>query len=85
MAPPAKQYDIVRDGVADISVAPAILSNADAITSLDDLKGFKVLAVGKDKINTWTKLVATPVGGSGQKPFEVVSSGVADGATHQRR
>lgn len=62
--------------------APAILSNTDAITSLDDLKGFKVLGVGKDKISTWTNLGATPVGGSGQKPFEVVSSGVADGATN---
>ena len=46
------------------------------------MKGFKVLAVGKDKIGTWQALGATPVGGSGQKPFEVVSSGVADGATN---
>ena len=140
LAPPAKQYDIVQDGVADISVAPlafkrkklghdmlaalplisttakgasvaawethvehiaaaghwedfvpltiftlgapAILSNEGAITSTKDLKGFKVLAVGKDKIGTWKNLGATPVGGSGQKPFEVVSSGVADGATN---
>lgn len=140
MAPPAKQYDIVQDGVADISVAPlafrrkkfgldmiaaiplisptakgasvaawdthqkfnvaagewkdfvpltlftlgapAILSNAGAITSQENLSGFKVLAVGKDKIDTWSNLGATPVGGSGQKPFEVVSSGVADGATN---
>lgn len=140
LAPPAKQYDIVQDGVADISVAPlafkrkklgldmlaalplisetakgasvaawethvkhtaaagqwkdfvpltlftlgapGILSNAGAITSTDSLKGFKVLAVGKDKIGTWKNLGATPVGGSGQKPFEVVSSGVADGATN---
>lgn len=140
LAPPAKQYDIVQDGVADISVAPlafkrkkmgldmlaalplisetakgasvaawethiehtaaagqwkdfvplslftlgapAILSNAGAIAATDDLKGFKVLAVGKDKIGTWKNLGATPVGGSGQKPFEVVSSGVADGATN---
>ena len=140
LAPPAKQFDIVQDGVADISVAPlafkrkklgldmlaalplisstakgasvaawethvahiaeagqwkdfvpltlftlgapAILSNAHPITSTDDLKGFKVLAVGKDKIGTWKNLGATPVGGSGQKPFEVVSSGVADGATN---
>lgn len=140
LAPPAKQYDIVQDGVADISVAPlafkrkklgldmlaamplisvtakgasvaawethvehiasagqwkdfvpltlftlgapAILSNAGPINSTDDLKGFKVLAVGKDKIGTWKGLGATPVGGSGQKPFEVVSSGVADGATN---
>lgn len=140
LAPPAKQYDIVQDGVADISVAPlafkrkqlgldmlaalplisttakgasvaawetheehfaeagqwkdfvpltlftlgapAILSNAGPIASTEDLKGFKVLAVGKDKIGTWQNLGATPVGGSGQKPFEVVSSGVADGATN---
>lgn len=140
LAPPPKQYDIVQDGVADISVAPlafkrkklgldmlaalplisktakgasvaawdthekyiaqagqwkdfvpltlftlgspAILSNADAITSKGDLSGFKILAVGKDKIGTWKNLGATPVGGSGQKPFEVVSSGVADGATN---
>lgn len=140
LAPPAKQYDIVQDGVADLSVAPlafkrkklgldmlaalplisetakgasvaawethveyiaaagqwkdfvpltlftlgapAILSNAGPINSTDDLKGFKVLAVGKDKIGTWKTLGATPVGGSGQKPFEVVSSGVADGATN---
>jgi len=38
--------------------------------------------VGKDKIDTWSNLGATPVGGSGQKPFEVVSSGVADGLTN---
>lgn len=140
LAPPAKQYDLVQDGVADISVAPlsfkrkkfgldmlaasplisetakgasvaawethqkffadagqwkefvpltfftlgapAILSNAQSITSTDDLAGFKVLAVGKDKIETWKNLGAVPVGGSGQKPFEVVSSGVADGATN---
>jgi TRAP-type C4-dicarboxylate transport system substrate-binding protein len=140
LAPPAKQYDIVQDGVADISVAPlafkrkklgldtiagiplisptakgasmaawdthekffadagqwkdfvpltlftlgapAILSNAQPLLSKDDLDGFKVLAVGKDKIGTWKNLGATPVGGSGQKPFEVVSSGVADGATN---
>lgn len=140
LAPPAKQYDIVQDGVADLSVAPivfkqkklgldmlaalplisstakgasiaawdthqqfiaaagqwkdfipltlftlgapAILSNAGPITSTDQLKGFKVLAVGKDKIGTWKNLGATPVGGSGQKPFEIVSSGVADGATN---
>lgn len=140
LAPPAKQYDIVQDGVADLSVAPlafkrkklgldmlaalplisstakgasvaawethrehiaaagqwkdfvpltlftlgapAILSNAGPITSTDQLKGFKVLAVGKDKISTWKNLGATPVGGSGQKPFEIVSSGVADGATN---
>jgi len=140
LAPPAKQYDIVQDGVADISIAPlafkrkklgldmlaslplisstaegasiaawethekyiaaagqwkdfvpltiftlgapAILSNTTPISATDDLKGFKVLAVGKDKIGTWKNLGATPVGGSGQKPFEVVSSGVADGATN---
>ena len=140
LAPPAKQYDIVQDGVADISVAPlafkrkkigldllaalplisstakgasvaawethiahtsaagqwddfvpltfftlgapAILSNAGPIQSKEDLNGFKILAVGKDKIGTWKNLGATPVGGSGQKPFEVVSSGVADGATN---
>jgi len=140
LAPPKQQYDIVQDGVADISVAPlafkrkklgldmlaalplisetakgasvaawethlahtsaaghwddfvpltlftlgapAILSNAGPINSTDDLKGFKILAVGKDKIGTWKNLGATPVGGSGQKPFEVVSSGVADGATN---
>lgn len=140
LAPPAKQYDIVQDGVADLSVAPlafkrkklgldmlaalplisktakgasvaawethvkyiaeagqwkdfvpltlftlgapAILSNTNAINSTDDLKGFKVLAVGKDKIGTWKNLGATPVGGSGQKPFEILSSGVADGATN---
>lgn len=140
LAPPAKQYDIVQDGVADISVAPlafkrkklgldmlaalplisstakgasvaawethqehiaaagqwkdfvpltlftlgapAILSNAGPLTSTDQLKGFKILAVGKDKIGTWKNLGATPVGGSGQKPFEIVSSGVADGATN---
>lgn len=140
LAPPAKQYDLVQDGVADISVAPlafkrkklgldmlaalplisktakgasvaawethqehiaaagqwkdfvpltlftlgspAILSNAGPINGTADLKGFKVLAVGKDKIGTWKNLGATPVGGSGQKPFEILSSGVADGATN---
>ncbi len=140
LAPPKQQFDIVQDGVADISVAPlafkrkklgldmlaalplisetatgasvaawethqtfiadagqwkdfvpltlftlgapAILSNAGPITSTDELQGFKILAVGKDKIGTWKNLGATPVGGSGQKPFEVVSSGVADGATN---
>ena len=140
LAPPKQQFDIVQDGVADISVAPltfrrkqlglnmiaaipliadaaagasvaawethqayfadagqwkefvpltfftlgapAILSNAHPILSKEDLTGFKVLAVGKDKIGTWQNLGATPVGGSGQKPFEVVSSGVADGATN---
>lgn len=140
LAPPAKQYDLVQDGVADISVAPlvfkrkklgldmlaalplisatakgasvaawethqehiaaagqwkefvpltlftlgapAILSNARPIIGTDDLNGFKVLAVGKDKIGTWKNLGATPVGGSGQKPFEILSSGVADGATN---
>lgn len=140
LAPPKQQFDIVQDGVADISVsplafkrkalnldtiagipliagsakgasiaawethqaffadagqwkdfvplsiftlgAPAILSNTRPIKAQADLKGFKVLAVGKDKIGTWKNLGATPVGGSGQKPFEVVSSGVADGATN---
>lgn len=140
LAPPARQYDIVQDGVADMSVAPlafkdkqlslykigavpliaetargasvafwdthekffaakdqwkdfvpltiftlgapSILSNADPILSKDDLKGFKILAVGKEKIAIWQNLGAVPVGGSGQKPFEVVSSGVADGATN---
>ena len=140
LAPAAKQFDLVQDGVADISVAPltfrrkqfslnmiaaiplisesaagssvaawethqqhfadagqwdefvpltfftlgapAILSNAHPILSTEDMKGFKVLAVGKEKIETWQNLGATPVGGSGQRPFEVVSSGVADGATN---
>lgn len=140
LAPPKAQFDIVQDGVADISVspivfrrkqlgldllaglplisetakgasvaawethvahtaeaghwkdfvpltfftlgAPAILSNSGPIASTEDLQGFKILAVGKDKIDTWSNLGATPVGGSGQKPFEVVSSGVADGATN---
>ncbi len=140
LAPPPKQYDIVQDGVADISVAPvtfkrkklgldmiagiplisetakgasvaawethqkyfaeagqwsdwvpltiftlgapAILSNAHPIGSRADLDGFKILAVGKDKIDTWKNLGATPVGGTGVKPFEIVSSGVADGATN---
>lgn len=140
LAPPPKQYDIVLDGVADISVAPlafqrkklgldligaipqiadsaqgasvaawdthsaflaeagqwddfvllsiftlgapAILSNAQPIQSAADLEGFKVLAVGKDKINTWQNLGAVPVGGAGQRPFEMVSSGVVDGATN---
>jgi len=139
MAPPPKQYDLVLDGVADISVAPltfrrkqmgldmigylpligetakgasvaawethqkffadknqwgdlvllsmftlgspAILSNTSAITSQDDLSGFKVLAVGKEKVNTWKNLGAVPVGSSGAKPFEAISSGVADGTT----
>ena len=62
--------------------APAILSNTDPILSQADLSGYKVLAVGKEKITTWKNLTATPVGGSGQKPFEVVSSGVANGATN---
>ncbi|MEM9787653.1 MAG: hypothetical protein AAF801_14210 [Pseudomonadota bacterium] len=140
LAPPPKQYDIVLDGVADISVAPiafqrktlgldlvagipqiastargasvaawqtheaflaetgqwedlvpltiftlgapAILSNADPVQSADDLQGFKVLAVGKDKIDTWINLGGTPVGGTGQRPFEMVSSGVVDGLTN---
>jgi len=62
--------------------APAILSNDRPLLSKEDLSGFKILAVGKDKIGTWKNLGATPVGGSGQKPFEVVSSGVADGTTN---
>jgi TRAP-type C4-dicarboxylate transport system substrate-binding protein len=140
LAPPKKQYDIVQDGVADISVAPlafrkkklsldtiggipliaptatgasiamwdthekffadagqwkefvplalftlgspSILSNKGAIKSKADLDGFKMLAVGKDKIKTWKNLGATPVGGAGQKPFEFLSSGVTDGATN---
>lgn len=140
LAPPPKQYDIVQDGVADISVAPvtfkrkkvgldmiagiplisetakgasvaawethekffadagqwtdwvpltfftlgapAILSNAHPINSRADLDGFKILAVGKDKIQNWKNLGATPVGGTGVRPFEIVSSGVADGATN---
>ena len=140
LAPPARQYDIVQDGVADMSVAPlafrdkqlslytigaipliaetakgasiafwdthekfladvnqwqdfvpltlftlgapSILSNSHPILSKGDLDGFKVLAVGKEKIATWRNLGASPVGGSGQKPFEVVSSGVADGTTN---
>ena len=140
LAPPSKQYDIVLDGVADLSVAPlafqrktlgldllgsipkiaptakgasvaawsthvefladaeqwtdlvpltiftlgapAILSNGGPIRSTDDLKGFKVLAVGKDKIDTWSNLGATPVGGTGQKPFEMISAGVVDGLTN---
>lgn len=140
LAPPKKQYDIVQDGVADMSVAPlafrkkklsldtiggipliaetakgasaamwdthekffadagqwkgfvplalftlgapAIISNGAAITSKADLDGFKMLAVGKDKIQTWKNLGATPVGGAGQKPFEFLSSGVTDGATN---
>lgn len=60
---------------------PAILSSGDAVTSEADLKGFKVLAAGKDKVSTWKNLGASPVGSDGRKPFEMVSSGVADGAT----
>ena len=140
LAPAARQYDIVQDGVADISVAPlafrdkqlslytigaipliaetakgasvafwdthvkflaehdqwqdfvpltlftlgapGILSNRHPILSKADLEGFKVLAVGKEKITTWRNLGAVPVGGTGQRPFEVVSSGVADGTTN---
>lgn len=139
LAPPPKQYDLVLDGVADISVAPltfrrkqasldmigylpligatakgasvaawethqkyfadkgqwkdlvllsvftlgspAILSNTNAIVTQDDLSGFKVLAVGKEKVGTWKNLGAVPVGSSGAKPFEALSSGVADGTT----
>jgi len=139
LAPPKKQFDIVQDGVADISVVtvffkrkkltldligslpligataegasvaawethqkffadkgqwkefvplalfslgqPAILSGDGPITSSADLQGFKVLATGKDKITTWRNLGASPVGSDGLKPFEVVSSGVADGVT----
>lgn len=140
LAPAKKQYDIVQDGVADISVAPltfrrkqlslytlgaiplisktakgasvamwethekyfakkdqwkdfvpltlftlgapAIMSNKKPLLSKADLSGVKMLAVGKEKINTWKNLGAVPVGGSGQKPFEVVSTGVADGTTN---
>lgn len=140
LAPAARQYDLVQDGVADMSVAPlafrdkqlslytigaipliaetavgasvglwdthekfladagqwnefvpltlftlgapSIISNAHPILSKGDLDGFKVLAVGKEKITTWRNLGASPVGGSGQRPFEVLSSGVADGATN---
>ena len=140
LAPTARQYDLVQDGVADMSVAPlafrdkqlslymigaipliaesavgasvalwdthekflagagqwqefvpltlftlgapSIVSNAHPILSKDDLDGFKVLAVGKEKITTWRNLGASPVGGSGQRPFEILSSGVADGATN---
>ncbi len=60
---------------------PAILSGDKALTSVDDLKGVKILAVGKDKVDTWKNLGASPVGGDGKKPFEIVSSGVADGVT----
>ncbi|MCJ7873275.1 TRAP transporter substrate-binding protein DctP [Marinovum sp. 2_MG-2023] len=62
--------------------APAIISNAHPIRSKADLDGFKVLAVGDVNVTVWDALGASPVSGSGQKPFETLSSGVADGATN---
>ena len=42
--------------------APAIISNGNAIKAKADLDGFKMLAVGKDKIQTWKNLGAVPNG-----------------------
>lgn len=62
--------------------APAILSNTLAVTSREDLAGFKMLAVGHDRIETWRNLGASPVGSAGNSAFMMVSGGVVDGVTN---
>lgn len=78
----AEEWDDLIPLTIFVLGAPAIISNAGPVTSSADLAGYKMLAVGEDRATIWGTLGAVPVGGSGQRPFEILSSGVAEGTTN---